>query len=280
MPVTYLFVPGDNPERFAKAMASTADVVIVDLEDAVAPAAKSRARSNVAAFLAASPLRDRMLVRINSLASDESASDLRMLADAPAVGVMLAKTERAEEVQRLAADLKGDAGIVALIESARGIANVNDIATTPRVARLAFGALDYAADLCLSGDPRGLIHPLATIALASRLCGLPPPVAAPTLALDDEAAIAEDVRFAQAMGFTAKLCIHPRQVHIVQRAFAPGEQAIEWAQRVIAASRAGSGAAGVDGMMVDKPVVDRARSILAAARRGPTGSRLPTDATR
>lgn len=266
-PVTYLFVPGNRPERFDKALASGADAVIVDLEDAVAPADKAAARANVAAWFADLPSRDRVLVRINAAGSSAFADDLRMLAEALPVSAMLAKAERTEDVRRLAITLKADAGIVALIETARGIANVNEIAAAQRVKRLAFGALDYAADLGLSGDPRGLVHPLSQVAIASRLAGLPPPIASPTPSLDDEAAIVDDVRLAQAMGFGAKLCIHPRQIALVRKAFAPSADAIAWAERVVAAAGSGIGAAQVDGAMVDKPVVDRAQAILDAAKR-------------
>jgi citrate lyase subunit beta/citryl-CoA lyase len=265
-PVTYLFVPGDRPERFDKALASGADAVVVDLEDAVAATAKVAARANVRAWLAADAPRGRVLVRINGATSEFFADDLRMLGEAPPVDVVLAKAERPEEVRRLAITIKADAAIVPLVESARGVAHVNEIAAAQRVARLAFGAVDYAADLGLSGDARGLIHPYAAIALASRLAGLPQPIAAPTTAIDDEAALVADVRFAQALGFGAKLCIHPRQVGVVRAAFAPGAEAVAWAERVVAAAAAGPGAVQVDGAMVDRPVVDRARAILDAAK--------------
>jgi citrate lyase subunit beta/citryl-CoA lyase len=264
-PVTYLFVPGDRPERFDKALASGADAVVVDLEDAVAAAAKVAARANVRAWLAEAP-RGRVLVRINGATSDFFADDLRMLGEVPPVDVVLAKAERPEEVRRLAITIKADAAIVPLVESARGVAHVNEIAAAQRVARLAFGAVDYAADLGLSGDARGLIHPCAAIALASRLAGLAQPIAAPTTAIDDEATLVGDVRFAQAMGFGAKLCIHPRQVPVVRAAFAPDADALAWAERVITAAGAGRGAVQVDGTMVDRPVIDRARAILDAAK--------------
>lgn len=266
-PITYLFVPGDRPERFDKAFASGADAVIIDLEDAVAEGDKAAARANVAEWLAHSPLRDRALIRVNAAGSRAFADDIRMLASAPPLMAMLAKADRAEDVRQLAVTLKAGSGVVAMIESARGIANVNEIAAAHRVTRLAFGALDYAADLGLSGDTRGLVHPSAAIALGSRLAGLPLPIAAPTPSLDDENAIAEDVRFAQALGFGAKLCIHPRQVSIVQRAFMPSAESIAWAERVVAAANAGGGAAQVDGSMVDKPVVERARAVLALSQR-------------
>jgi citrate lyase subunit beta/citryl-CoA lyase len=268
VPVTYLFVPGDRPERFDKALASGADAVVVDLEDAVAPAAKVAARANVRAWLATGAPRGRVLVRINGATSEFFADDLRMLGEVPPVDVVLAKAERPEEVRRLAITIKADAAIVPLVESARGVAQVNEIAGAQRVARLAFGAIDYAADLGLSGDARGLIHPCAAIALASRLAGLASPIAAPTPAIDDAVQIAEDVRFAQALGFGAKLCIHPRQVPIVRAAFAPGADAIAWATRVVAAAGAGRGAVQVDGTMVDRPVIDRAHAILDAAKPG------------
>ncbi len=265
-PITYLFVPGDRPERFDKAFASGADAVIIDLEDAVAEAGKAAARANIAEWFAQSPLRERTLVRVNAAGTKAFADDVRMLAGAPPLVAMLAKADRAEDVRQLAVTLKDGSGVVALIESARGVANVNEIAAAHRVTRLAFGALDYAVDLGLSGDVRGLIHPSAAVALGSRLAGLPLPIAAPTPSLTDENAIAEDVCFAQALGFGAKLCIHPRQVAIVRRAFMPSADSIAWAERVVAAANAGGGATKVDGSMVDKPFVERARAVLALAQ--------------
>jgi len=264
-PVTYLFVPGDRPERFDKALASGADAVVVDLEDAVAPADKVAARANVRAWLAADAPRGRVLVRINGATTDFFADDLRMLGEVRPVDVVLAKAERPEDVRRLAITIKADAAIVPLVESARGVAHANEIASAQRVARLAFGAVDYAADLGLSGDARGLIHPSAVIALASRLAGLPQPIAAPTTTIDDEAIIVDDVRFAQALGFGAKLCIHPRQVAPIHAALTPSAEALDLARRVLAAEAASPGAAQLDGRMIDRPVVLQAERTLRRA---------------
>jgi citrate lyase subunit beta/citryl-CoA lyase len=130
------------------------------------------------------------------------------------------------------------------------------------VQRLAFGTLDYALDLGLSGDPRGLLYPASRIALASRAAGLAPPVAGITAAIDDEAALRADFDQARACGFGAKLCIHPRQIETVHAMLAPTPEQRDWAERVLAAAESGSGAVQLDGKMVDRPVLLRAQAIL------------------
>jgi citrate lyase subunit beta / citryl-CoA lyase len=266
IPVTYLFVPGNRPDRFAKALAAGADAVILDLEDAVDPAGKEAARAAVAAWLDAGP-RDatRVLVRINDDTSPWFEGDLDLIRRVAVSGVVLPKAERAGQVATVAAVLRPGAVIVPLIETARGLHAVDAIAAAEGVQRLAFGTLDFAVDLNLSGDERGLTAPALAIALASRCAEKAPPVAGVTPAIGDDAALAHDLAFARATGFTAKLCIHPEQVAAARAALAPGPDEIDWARRVIAAAAGGAGAVQVDGRMVDRPVLLKARSILDRA---------------
>jgi len=153
-----------------------------------------------------------------------------------------------------------------LIESAKGVMNLETIANSYCVERLAFGTLDYALDLDLSQDDRGLLYPAALMAIASRAAGIAGPIAGVTVDLNDETKLLADAQFARACGFAAKLCIHPRQVAVVEAAFRPTEAELSWAERVIAAAQASTGAVQVDGRMVDAPVLARARRILGTAR--------------
>lgn len=231
---TYLFVPGTRPERFAKALASGADAVVLDLEDAVAIADKATARDAVAGWLrsAAAEDRARVVVRINDAASSWFADDVRALHAAGATGVMLPKAESARQVAAVVDRLPG-ARVLALIESARGVALVDEVAAADGVSRLVFGTLDFAFDLDLdiTHDPAGLAYAASRIALASRLAGLAAPVAGVTPQLDDEPRLLADLALARCHGFGAKLCIHPRQVAPIHRALQPSADAVIWARR-------------------------------------------------
>lgn len=268
MPRSYLFVPGDRPERFAKALASGADAVVLDLEDAVAPAAKAAARQAVAAFLAqAGAAAGRCVVRINDEAAAGFADDLAMLQATGPADVMCPKAERAETLQHLHELLPG-AGLLPLIESARGVLAAEALAAAPGVQRLVFGTLDYALDMGLEGPAAqtlGLDPAAGRIALASRAAGLAGPVAGVTPSLDDEALLLADFDRARAFGFAAKLCIHPRQVAVVHAALAPSADELAWAQRVLQAAEGAAGAVQLDGRMVDRPVIEKARRVVQRA---------------
>ncbi len=263
---TYLFVPGDRPERFEKALASGADAVIVDLEDAVTAHAKPTARAHVVRWLERLAPERPVCVRINAPASAECMADVVALAACSTLRVMPAKCEDPDALAQLA-DALPEASFIALIESAKGVANAFAIARAPRVRRLAFGALDYCADLGLDGDPRALIHPMSCLAIASRAADLQQPVAAPTAAIDDEERLRDETQFAHALGFTAKLCIHPRQVPVVAATLAPSVEELAWAARIVAVADGRSGVVAVDGHMVDAPVIARARAIMQRVRR-------------
>ncbi|MDB5893318.1 MAG: CoA ester lyase [Rhodoferax sp.] len=267
-PRTYLFVPGTRPERFAKALASGADALVLDLEDAVAPEDKDAARRHVAEWLKAADAADRQraVVRINDAASPWFADDLAALQGTAAAQVMLPKAEHADQVAAVRRALPGGA-VLALIESARGVAEVDRVAAAAGVSRLVFGTLDFALDLGLAIDVEavGLTYAAARIAIASRLAGLASPVAGVTPQLDDESRLLADLALARCHGFGAKLCIHPRQVLPVHRALQPDEAELAWARRVLAADAATPGVARLDGRMVDLPVVRQARRTLLAA---------------
>ena len=267
-PRTYLFVPGNRPERFAKALASGADAIVLDLEDAVAPAAKGEARDAIARWAceAADTDRARVVVRINDAQSAAFSDDLQLLCDARIDGVMLPKAESAAQVNVVRAAVPG-ARVLALIESACGVANVQQVAGADGVVRLVFGTLDYALDLDLdiADSSDGLAHAASALAIASRIAGLMAPVAGVTPQIDDEPRLLADLAWSRRHGFGAKLCIHPRQVAPIHTALAPSAQAVDWARRVLAAEAASSGAASLDGRMIDRPVVLQAQRTLQRA---------------
>jgi citrate lyase subunit beta/citryl-CoA lyase len=264
-PRTYLFVPGNRPERFTKALASPADIVVLDLEDAVSAEDKGCARESACELLAGMrpDERARVVVRINDVASHWHAMDLRALLQSGATQVMLPKAESAMQIASVLSGMP-DASILALIESARGVAAVDEIAMAPGVVRLVFGTLDLALDLDLDieSGSKGLAYAAGRIAVASRVAGLVAPVAGVTPQLDDETRLLADLAQARRFGFGAKLCIHPKQVASIHRALQPSPEAIEWAKRVLAAEAASPGAAKLDGRMVDRPVVLQAERIL------------------
>jgi citrate lyase subunit beta/citryl-CoA lyase len=265
---TYLFVPGTRPERFVKALASGADRVVLDLEDAVSVDDKGNARNAIATWLQdAAPMdRSRVVVRINDAGSPWFAADLAALAVDRPTAVLLPKVESVAHVAKTRDALRG-AGILVLIESARGVSEVDGIAAAG-VERLVFGTLDFALDLDMdiSIDASGLGYAASRIAIASRLAGLPAPVAGVTPQLDDEERLLADLADARRFGFGAKLCIHPRQVQPIHAALNPSAQALDWARRVLAADAASPGAARLDGRMIDRPVVLQAQRTLALAR--------------
>jgi citrate lyase subunit beta/citryl-CoA lyase len=264
---TYLFVPGTRPDRFAKAFASGADAVVLDLEDAVAADDKPAARRTVAAwFLAASPAdRSRTVIRINDAHSAWFADDLHALRDAGVACVLLPKAESAQHMASTKTLLPA-ARVLALIESARGVARVDEVA--PNADRLVFGTLDFALDLDLdiSEDASALAYAASRIAIASRVAGLPAPVAGVTPQLDDRARLLSDLAQSRRQGFGAKLCIHPSQVQPFHDALRPSAEALDWARRVLAADAAAPGAGRLDGRMIDLPVVRQAQRTLAHAR--------------
>lgn len=267
-PQTYLFVPGNRPERFAKALASGTDRIILDLEDAVAPGDKAAARAAIAQWMAsAGQASAKVLIRINDAATEWHAQDLALAHSVQAVCVMLPKCEAAAQVAAVLAELTSSATVLPLIETARGVLALPDIATAPGVDRLAFGALDYMADLDIPADSLALDVAASQIAVASRAAGLASPLAGVTPALD-AAQVSDDMRHARSLGFGAKMCIHPAQVAAVRAALAPGAQELAWAHRVLQACQAsGTGAFQLDGKMVDRPVVLKAQRIAAQAAR-------------
>lgn len=252
-----LFVPADRPERFAKAAASGADAVIVDLEDAVAPERKDQARSALMGL----PGRVPVIVRINAAGTPWHDADLLALRGLAIAAVMLPTAEDVATVAAVASSLSGKAPIIALIESAKGLSEARRIAALPGVVRLAFGSVDFCVDLGMDHLREALLPARLELVLASRLAGIAAPIDGVTTNFNDLALVRDDACHARALGMRGKLCIHPRQVAEVTRAFAASKAEMDWARRVLVA---GDGAVAVDGAMVDEPVRQRARQILSA----------------
>ena len=267
-PRTYLFVPANRPDRFGKALASGADAVVLDLEDAVAADGKDAARETVRGWAVdATPAdRARVVVRTNDLGSPHAARDLAAVAGAGLTAVMLPKTESADDVATVRSAAPGVA-VLALVESASGLAAAEEIAAAPGVVRLVFGTLDYALDLDLDLDDvsDGLSYAAGRLAVASRCAGIATPVGGVTPQLGDEPRLLADLAWSRRHGFGAKLCIHPAQVAAIHVALAPTSQAVERARRVLDADAGSPGAAQLDGRMIDRPVVLAARRTLARA---------------
>ena len=256
-----LFVPGDRPERFDKAAASGAHEIILDLEDAVAPAAKPQARDKVAGWLASGAA---AIVRINAADTEWYAGDVAMLESLSSAAVMLPKSDAAS-LARTSAALPGRR-IVALVETVSGFMQLHDVARSTGVDRIAFGSVDFSSESGIADEGEALTSVRTAIVLASCHAGLAAPIDGVSVEFTDEARMTADARRSRQLGFGGKLCIHPRQVGVVNAAFLPTAAEREWAQRVLAAFEAsGGGATSVDGKMIDKPVVERARQIAAQA---------------
>ena len=247
-----LFVPANRPERFAKAAKSGADAVILDLEDAVPADAKEAARDNLRNILPDKPL----IIRINGVDTPWFEKDCAALDGMRIAAIMLPKAERIEDI----ALLNKLAPVFALVETARGLAEARTIAQSGNVARLAFGSVDYSADLGCDHNREALYAARAELVLASRLGKLPPPIDGITMDITEPEIVYDDAREARSLGFGGKLTIHPAQVKPVMDAFLPSAEEIDWAHHVMSS---GHGAVNVDGKMVDEPVRIRARAILA-----------------
>ncbi|EJN07269.1 citrate lyase beta subunit [Bradyrhizobium sp. YR681] len=257
---SFLFVPANRPERFDKAVASGAHQIILDLEDAVAPADKGTARGAIAQWAG----RNGAIVRVNGADSPFFAADMDMVRRAGVTKLMLPKAEPGS-LNRLVGLLDQSCRIIALIETVRGYAELRSIGNSGLVSQLAFGNLDFGIDAGVTETAQELDPVRLQIVLESRLAGLAAPVDGVTTNWTDPAAFGAAVGRARALGFGAKLCIHPAQVKLVNDAFLPTADELKWARRVMeVAESAGGAAVALDGKMIDAPVIRRAELILAS----------------
>jgi citrate lyase subunit beta/citryl-CoA lyase len=283
---TALFVPGNRPDRVDKAVDTAADVVIIDLEDAVPYSQKKETRPVVREKILDYQERP-VLVRINALDTEFFQEDLDAVLVEGLSCVMVPKVETAAQILEINRGLleveakkgmrPGSVSIIPLIESALAVENVFQIVsqrTDPeRLFTVAFGAADFALDMGFEITKTGeeLFYPRARIAVACRAAGVKPPLDTPFMIdLKDPEALEADIKRACRLGFQGKLCIHPNQIDICNRLFSPTTEEIEYAQKVVQAfdeaEAGGSAAIQLDGKFVDYPVVERCRRILKISK--------------
>lgn len=254
-----LFVPASRPKLITKAWQSGATSIIIDLEDAVAPDDKDMARENVIVAMESKPNVPTYL-RINASGTMEYDLDIALLSSLNFDGVMLPKTQTIEELKVVRRAINYNQKIIGLIETAKGMVNVNTIAH--HCDRLAFGSIDYCADLDIAHSEQALLFARSSIVLASRAAGISPPIDGVTTSIKDENLIQSEAAHSNELGFKGKLLIHPSQITPTYKAFMPSLDDVAWAEDIITAGKQ-KGAIAVDGAMVDAPVIMRAENILA-----------------
>ncbi|MEU6588799.1 CoA ester lyase [Streptomyces sp. NPDC046881] len=265
-PLTWLYAPGDRPHVVAKALTAGADVVVVDLEDAVAPERKGYARAATAELLA-QPQPVPVHVRLNALDGPWAAADLTALAGLPGLsGLRLPKVTTPDEVRRVA--VVTPVPLYALLESALGVEHAYAIATAhPALRGIALGETDLRADLGVRADA-GLDWPRSRVIVAARAAGLAPPSQTVHPDIRDLDGLAASCAHGRALGFLGRAAIHPRQLPVIERAYLPTEAEVEHAETVIEAAAENAGAQALpDGRFIDAAVVATARRTLSLAGR-------------
>jgi citrate lyase subunit beta/citryl-CoA lyase len=259
-----LFVPGDRPDRFQTAVDSGADVVIVDLEDAVASKRKESALGNLLRWLSAG---HEAVVRVNGVGTPWYERELESLRNTEAV-VMIPKAQSPADLAAAHATLGRNRRILGLIETARGVQNADDLAAVPGVMRLALGNVDLSTELGVRPDSNAaLSYSRSRLVVAATSAGLEPSIDGVTTDLVSSSILASDLAVTRELGFGGKLCIHPRQVGAVNSMLSPTEAELEWARRVLTSSNHADGVSSMNDAMVDRPVVLRAERILALSSR-------------
>lgn len=271
-PLTWLYVPGDRPDVVAKALSSGADVVIVDLEDAVAPDRKEYARSATAELLSERPPVP-VHVRVNPLHTARSAADLKTLTPLPGLSALrLPKVTSPADVVRIAErTAPADGGAIplyALVESALGVERAYDIASAhPAVRGLALGEADLRADLGVQHDT-ALDWPRSRVIVAARAAGLPAPAQSIYPDTRDLTGLTHSCAHGRTLGFLGRAAIHPRQLPVIERAYTPTRQEIESAEEILEAASTTSGAQALpNGRFIDQAVVESAHRTLTLANR-------------
>jgi citrate lyase beta subunit len=268
-----LFMPGDDLKKIQKGISLGVDGVVMDLEDGVALNRKSEARATIAAALRDLDFgRSERMVRLNPIGSGLESDDLAAVLPRHPDSLMLPKVERAKQVQWVSQQLEGtNIRVLAIIETARGVVNLKEIATaSDRLDALIFGAEDLASDIGATRTPAGweVFYARSAVVIHAAAFGLQ---AIDTLCtdFDDEAALIEDAKFGVQLGFSGKLAIHPKQVNVIQISFTPTDEQIAAAQRLVAAhdqqQAHGTGAFALDGKMIDMPAIRAAQQVLAKA---------------
>jgi len=269
-----LYVPGDAPDKLARALERGADEIIVDLEDAVIPAKKDAARDAVRTWLHDLPVLAEVGVWVRVNSGDLRETDVRATADAPALtGFMIAKAETAEELvqlDRLLSSIGSTAAVVPLLESAGSILRASEIAGAPRVQRLQIGEADLRADLGITPGPdeRELLFTRTQVVVASAAAGIAPPIAPVSTEFRDLDAFRESTEALARLGFVGRACIHPGQVAVANDVFTPTPEQVESALALLARFEEGTTGVGVDadGRFVDEAVLRQARRLLSLIR--------------
>ncbi|NJQ00192.1 HpcH/HpaI aldolase/citrate lyase family protein [Streptomyces zingiberis] len=262
-----LFVPGDRPELFDRAVDSGADAVVIDLEDAVAPERKTAAREAARAWLGRG---GPAVVRVNPAGTEGFGADIGAVAGL-AAAVVLPKCESPAGIGRVHAEARCPVPVIPLVETAAGLVNAESLCRAEGVVRAALGTVDLATELGVEpDDEEALRYARSRLVLASAAAGLPGPVDGVTTDLRDPVRVRGDSRRARRLGLYAKLCVHPLQVPVVNDVMTPTAAEITWAREVT--GRAGGGVFVVDGRMTDAPVVARANRVLDRSRRFTEGN--------
>ena len=267
---SFLFTPGSDERKLGKALAAGADAVVADLEDAVLPTEKERARTLVAGAMAAAQDGGSLrLVRVNAAGSEWFEADLAALAGVGLDGIVLPKASPD------AAGLAASSGlpVVAIVETAAGLRSAHDTATTAGVVALVLGAVDLGLELGLEPRPDGqeLLFARSTLVVDSAAAAIRPPIDQVWVDVGDLDGLRRDCELGRSLGLRGKACIHPAQVPVVNESFTASVDAVAEAREIVSAyeqaAGAGQGAVALDGKMIDLPVVERARGILANAKR-------------
>ncbi len=272
-PVCGIYVPGDRADRFSKAVASGADLVVLDLEDAVAPAAKAVARERVTAFLTGGTAPVDLAVRVNAVDSAFFAADLAALESWSGAGARLSevrvpKVQHPSDVTTVAAFFP----VAALIETARGVTGCEAIAAAPGVVSLGLGESDLRSELLVAGE-EAFDYLRSRIVVAAAAADLRPPAMAAYPQIEDLDGLAKSCARGRSLGMYGRSAIHPSQVSVIKAAFRPGETEVRWAHDVLAALEAGDRQAqgvvrAADGSMVDAAMRRRAETIVALSAEG------------
>jgi citrate lyase subunit beta/citryl-CoA lyase len=262
---SWLFVPATRTDRFAKAAASGADRVIIDLEDAVSADEKDAARDALGSVEL--PAGVPVYLRVNSAATPWFEADLATASKLSIAGILLPKADSPADVERAAARIPEAFRIVPIAETASGVWNVLEVARMPGVERVAFGALDFQLDTGMHDEVGVYDFVRSRITVASRVAKVGAPIDSVCLSIGDEAKIATDAARGRRFGCCGKLCIHPNQVRVSNAVFRPTDDEIEWAKSVLAerASRPTDAVFSHRGALVDRPVIERANQIVAIA---------------
>lgn len=266
---SFLFAPGNDERKLRKALTSGADVVIADLEDAVTSSEKGEARAVATRVLSDADGAALRLVRVNAAGSDWIDDDLATVASLGLDGLVLPKATAD------AVDAVASAGlpVVAIVETPAGLRGAFEIAAKPAVEALVLGAVDLGLALGLEQRKDGLelLFARSSVVVDSAAAGLRGPIDRVWKTLHDEAGLRRDCALGRSLGFRGKACIHPEQVPVVNEAFSPSSEELAHARDVVRAfddaAADGRGAVALDGEMIDLPVVERARELLADAER-------------